>query len=230
MKTTCTLIVTAFLSLGVCAQTIWTGPDINFTRPDGADWTLPANQDRITDNVWITRANIRGIFNIATEDEYVDFVSPADTEWAFGTTTEIDDLTFEPWQTAIQSNPPGMVGQDMVLHLITDDIYIDIRFTSWANGSQGGQGGFSYQRSTEETSAVNDPGSEMALQVYPNPVGEVLHISESVRSRKGVIYDISGRKMMDVETDGTALDINKLIKGIYFLDIEGYQTVKFVKE
>ncbi len=40
-----------------------------FTKSNNADWTLEANQDRITDNVWITRANNSGIFNIATETE-----------------------------------------------------------------------------------------------------------------------------------------------------------------
>jgi len=37
-----------------------------------------------------------------------------------------------------------MIGQDAVLHLISDDIYLSIKFTGW-----GGAGGsFSYDRST----------------------------------------------------------------------------------
>ena len=35
-----------------------------FTKTDYADWTLEGNQDRITDNVWITRQNNRGLYNI----------------------------------------------------------------------------------------------------------------------------------------------------------------------
>jgi len=35
----------------------------------------------------------------------------------------------------------------MVVHLISDDIYIDIKITSWEAGSNSG-GGFSYERST----------------------------------------------------------------------------------
>ncbi len=65
------------------AGTVWTGPEIAFTKPDGANWTLPENQDRITDNIWITRQNFGGIYNIAVERFYVGF-SPADTEWAYG--------------------------------------------------------------------------------------------------------------------------------------------------
>lgn len=38
-----------------------------------------------------------------------------------------------------------MVGKSAVLHLIPNDIYLDIKFLSWG---QAGGGGFSYQRST----------------------------------------------------------------------------------
>ena len=44
-----------------------------------------------------------------------------------------------------------IAGVDAVVHLITEDIYIDIRFLSWTTGNgQGGTGGggFSYMRST----------------------------------------------------------------------------------
>ena len=55
----CTCLV---LSLGnVSADTVV------FTKPDSADWTLEENQDRITDNVWITRKDIQSLFNIAQE-------------------------------------------------------------------------------------------------------------------------------------------------------------------
>lgn len=126
--------------------TIWQGETMTFTKENNADWTLEANQDRITDNVWITRANTQGIFNIAVEEDYEDFVSPVDTEWAFGTTEELGSLTFNTWELLSDSNPPSTVDQNMVLHLITDDIYIDIKFTSWTGGGQGG--GFSHERST----------------------------------------------------------------------------------
>jgi len=44
------------------------------------------------------------------------------------------------------SNPPSSVDQDMVLHIIPDNSYLDIKFTSWSGGASGG--GFSYERST----------------------------------------------------------------------------------
>lgn len=126
------------------AQTVWTGPEITFTKPDSADWTLPENQDRITDNVWITRQDFAGIYNIAVEPGYSD-PSPADTEWATGSAADYESLDFQPWLLWHNNFPPGTIDLDAVVHLISDDIYIDIRFTSW---SCCGAGGFSYARST----------------------------------------------------------------------------------
>ena len=133
--------------VGLSAQEIWTGPDLDFTKLPFVDVSLAENQDRITDNVWITRGNIEGIFNIQSEVSYSMNSSPADTQWAFGNTSALDTLTFDNWQTTVANNPPGSVGQEMVLHLISDDIFIDITFTSWGIGNGGG-GSFSYTRST----------------------------------------------------------------------------------
>jgi hypothetical protein len=131
------------------AMTIWTGPRVTFTKEDFADFNQPENQDRLTDNVWITRMNTQGIFNIKTELAFSAVTgSPADTEWAFGTTDDIGALTFANWRTWALNNPPATVGQDAVLHLITDDIFIDIKFLSWTSGQGAGGGGFSYERTT----------------------------------------------------------------------------------
>ena len=60
------------------AQTVWTGPEIEFVKPDGADWNLPENQDRITDNVWLTRQDRQGLFNINQEPGFNFSGSPID--------------------------------------------------------------------------------------------------------------------------------------------------------
>ena len=128
------------------APMVWEGQKIVFTKADFADWTLPENQDRITANVALTRQNERGLFNIQVESEYTDFFSPADTEWAYGTTRDLDTLTFSDWRTWHGGCAPCAVGQDAVVHLVADDIYINIKILSWTSGGQGG--GFSYERST----------------------------------------------------------------------------------
>lgn len=141
--------LTALAALAPLArcQVIWNGPSIGFSKVGGADSTLAANQDRVTDTVWLTRGNSAGLYNAFSETGYTVNSSPAGTEWAFGTTADLGSLTFQAWQLAVGSNPLASVGQDMVLHLVDDDVYLDIRFDAWGSGSAGG-GSFSYTRAT----------------------------------------------------------------------------------
>jgi len=132
------------------AQQFFEGYDVVYDKAPFADWMLEANQDRITDNVWITRADTKGIFNIAQEASYTGSGtvgnSPLDTEWAFGNAVNFVSLTFTTWAVAAGGNPGfNLVGQDMVVHLITDDMYFDIRFTNWGGGDGGG-GRVRYER------------------------------------------------------------------------------------
>lgn len=175
--TSFSVVLVVFGSSLCGAAEIWTGPRIVFEKAAFTDPSDPANQDRITDNVWITRGGSAGIFNIASEAFYENFVSPADTEWAIGTTSDLgipDFLEFENWQDTIGigtvvNGPPTFNEQriDLVMHLITDDIYIDVAFTSW--GVQPSSGAFfTYERSTP---VVPEPGTLALLAMVPAVVG-----------------------------------------------------------
>jgi hypothetical protein len=61
-----------------------------------------------------------------------------------GTLDEIDDLVFDYFRNTV-NKPKNVVGKNLVLHLIEDDIYLAVKFTSWSNGKRGG---FSYERNT----------------------------------------------------------------------------------
>lgn len=130
--------------------TIWNGPSITFSKAFVADHTLPENQDRITDQVWLTRATNKGLFNIKTEALFTGFLSPAGTAWATGTTANYATLSYTDWNTwakVTNTGPPSTVGKNAVLHLLAEDIYLDLKFTSWGQGGFGG-GQFTYVRST----------------------------------------------------------------------------------
>ena len=62
-QTLCLFISSLFLILPMLLK----GEVVVFTKLDSADWTLPQNQDRIADSVWITRKHNQSIFNIALE-------------------------------------------------------------------------------------------------------------------------------------------------------------------
>jgi len=211
------------------AQTIWTGPKITFTKTNSADWTLQTNQDRITNNVWITRANTKGIFNIAAETNYTAHSSPSDTEWAFGTTANIDSLTFNNWESTNGNNPLSMVTRDMVLHLVTDSIYIDIKFTSWVSGGIGG--GFSYERSTDQTLSSNEFEINSEIKLFPNPASGIINISGLKNNEDYKIYNLSGAEIFNgTFSNNGKIDIKNFSNGLYFLHFQNGNTFKFLKE
>jgi hypothetical protein len=146
------------LSIMASAPVVWTGPSITFTKASSGDPTQAANQDRITPNVWITRADSQGIYNAKQESFFTHFSSPLDTEWANGTTANYNTLTYTNWNywaKGVNAGPPLTVGVNAVLHLKTDNIYIDVKFQSWDSSGIGGA--FSYTRSTPAAASNNPP-------------------------------------------------------------------------
>jgi len=230
------LVMMVVSGFSVDAQTIWTGPSTTFIKSGGADWTLEANQDRITDNVWITRANNQGIFNIKTESSFdqpgtSNGISPQDTEWAIGTTANLSNLTFDTWVNSFDwdngGGPLDLLNVDMVLHLITDDVYIDIKFLSWGSAGQGAP--FSYERSTNNLSANNFQALP-ALNLYPNPSTDVVSISGLNGTAKFKLYNILGKVVKTgTITNNKELDIRNLSNGAYFFKLDNGATLKFIK-
>ena len=126
--------------------TIWSGATITFEKPDEADPTDAANQDRITDNVWITRGNDGGqIYNAVSEDNADKNSSPSGTLWAKGTTANLDQLRFGSFRDVVDK-PKDAIDENLVMLLTEDNIAIDIKLTSWSGNRAGG---FAYERSSE---------------------------------------------------------------------------------
>jgi hypothetical protein len=167
--------ISSFLLLGTIgaadAQTVWSGLSLTFTNSGGAA-DLPQNQDRITEDVWITRNSFgMGLLNAATECmpscTYSHNSSPQGTRWANGgmvenvgktiAATNWQELTFTDWEDSYGNHVGGFIllpnYRDAVLHLVgdaadpVDDIYLDLRFTGWPQRT----GGFSYMRAVAPT-------------------------------------------------------------------------------
>lgn len=225
------IVILSFLLQNLPAQTLWTGPKITFAKTDYADWTQEANQDRITNNVWITRKDTESVFNIMTESGYQTAVSPQDTEWAFGKIDDgISNLTFKPFSVLLTDGIGNWIlsHPNYVLHLITDDIYIDVSFISWTNGGNGG--GFSYERSTPAPLGI-DKINFKHVTIFPNPVGDMINIKELKTNEPYKIISLLGEVIQEGKVDrGRQIRVDKLGKGIYFLKLKNKDAVKFIKQ
>lgn len=135
------------------AQTVWTGPMITFTKPGLADPAVV--HDHLTDNVQLARGNTQALFNLATETSF-NASSPLDTEWATDLNNPSETIAATNWAaldfdtfSAAYANSVGnnVVDRNAVVHLISDGIYLDLRFSAWGSGNPAG-GSFAYVRST----------------------------------------------------------------------------------
>jgi hypothetical protein len=131
------------------AATIWDGPLMSFTEPPSGIGSDPANQDRMTADVWITRNPTMGLYNAYAELGYTHYSSPAGTEWAYGNLANYATLTYTNWEGMFGGTagggPPSTLNRPTVVHLINSDIYLQLTMMSWG---MAGAGGFSYERTT----------------------------------------------------------------------------------
>ena len=150
------------------------------------DPTLAENQDHLTANVAFTRGSSQGLYNALVESSYDDAASPADTLWATDlnnpgqsiVATNWAALTFDTWTDAYGSIPNvghNIVGRDAVVYLITDDIYLDLRFTDWGMGFGAG-GRFTYLRAE-----VPEPAAASLLAVGLLGIGSYRRLRVSRR-------------------------------------------------
>ena len=173
---------------------------ITFSKANNADYTSAQHQDRITDDVWLTRTNSGGaLINYNQESSYVRGTSPVGTLWALGSTSDTN-LSFDDFRGfdgtsgggGSGSNSPPM-NQALVLKITngttseSDDIHIDIMFTSWASSnswrlhiygstnpnlsieSTGQRYICLYTRSTNPTGMSIEGVQDKDIFVYPNP-------------------------------------------------------------
>lgn len=128
-------------------KVIWKGAKKIFTKSDNTDHnTQEANQDRITDKVWLSRSKAGGaLINVKVDTVYSKTTSPSGTKWAKGTTANLDSLEFKVGLHNL-GKLKNLINQNLVLWLTEENIFIDIKITSWSAGKKGG---FAYERSAK---------------------------------------------------------------------------------
>jgi hypothetical protein len=225
----CVLVVITQIS---SAQTVWNSAKgtVTFTKQSNADWTQAANQDRISDSVWITRANNQSLFNIRKESAYVTN-SPIGTLWAFGTTDSFATREYKSFVSLSGGNPQALIGKNLVLKLIAENIYLDFKLLSYGGSNSGG--GFSYIRAAQVLSAVSGVSSPVTAfelrQNYPNPFNPATTIGFTLQNTGLTtlkIYDIVGREVATLVNNELLeagvyhqkqFDAGNLASGVYFI-------------
>jgi hypothetical protein len=199
-----------------------------FTKPDSADWTLEEYQDRITDNVWITRKHNQSLFNIAQEDGYSGSNgSPIGTLWADTSTANANTGNYTNFVTMHGGSPQSIVGDTVSLYLPDENLYFDVTFLSFSGSNNGG--GFSYIRTPVASLDLGQqlsPGGFTLTSNYPNPFNPITTFTYELPMVLPVtiqIYDINGREILNknegIKTPGThhvTLSLTSLSSGTYF--------------
>ena len=204
------------------SQTVWSGTQITFSKADNADYMNAQHQDRITDDVWLTRLSGGGLINIKDESDYYDGVSPSGTLWAVGNSSS-SNLSFNDFKNfyGTRGNKPPLNTQ-VVLKLTkgttteSDDIHIDVTFTSWTSGQggyDGGGGGFTYTRSTNPNLSIEGV-QDKDIFVYPNPTSGFVQANRDIISKIHV-YDLTGKQLM--KTNTSSVDLSSVNNGMYLI-------------
>lgn len=88
-------------------------------------------------------------------------------------------------------------------------------------------------RAWNPTLGVSNANGKINIQIYPNPVKEVLHFSGNAKILKVVIVSLDGKKLSERPmNDDRKINVQSLIQGTYLINIvtdQGTQTLKFIK-
>ena len=188
---------------------------VYFEKEDYADFTDSENWDIISNNVALTRADVRGLYNPLLESEYIpggtpwnyegeDYGSPIGTLWRIGgptfgenTASAVDPTAFySSWYTWAFVAVPGLLG----MYSTEDDAYYDFYVTNWTSGNgngwngdgngSGNGGGFSYYRSGPI-----------------NPIPTIVNIEDVPNDQGGRVYITFDRCYLDVNSHPHGIDM-----------------------
>jgi hypothetical protein len=195
---------------------VWLSDEVKFVKVNNGDQV-----DQIAPGISITRGPRGHIFNPAAGDSYwpdeppyvqnvsdpgvAYFDAPTNTEWNADGWQDLSDVTMRTyltWASIMDGNPPALVGQELIMHDVTNDMYHTVKFLSWQYGGKGGA--FSYVRRQINISArftKTDDGSQ-ADAVAPGLV--------ITRGDNGAIFNAAAEDEWDSDVSplGTAWNLD----------------------
>lgn len=77
---------------------------------------------------------------------------------------------------------------------------------------------------------LNDLAKDKEINIFPNPAQNKINICDHSYAIKSInLTDIVGQFICNYEPESNEIDISKLAKGVYFLNIQGHQIKKSIK-
>jgi hypothetical protein len=108
---------------------------------------------------------------------------------------------------------------------------------SWSNNFRGddglpsGAGGFSYERSTDQSLNTSEFELNNHITLFPNPSSEFIQINGLTTKERYKIYNILGAEVERGNiSNQEEIDIKTFTSGLYFLKFENGNTLKFIKQ
>jgi hypothetical protein len=124
-------------------------PTVKWDRPP----FTPEAVDKVSPYLTLKRDNIRGIYNAVTETKYDRYgdISPKGTRWnsvytdptnyGWSNLTNVENRVYGTWREAVNANPPGELGTELIMHDVADNKYYKVYFNEWNVGDGGGANG-----------------------------------------------------------------------------------------
>ena len=142
------------------AATLWTGHTIDFVQS-----STNLTDELIPGVVSLTRGYSQWLYNPDAGDQGPGLDTPTDTEWAFGTLDNYDANYYQTFYSLRNGDLSTLLpGNPMVVHLINEDIYLSLTFSTWPQ-----HGGYiAYTRSTPPVT-ITSPTNGMVFDA-PGPV------------------------------------------------------------
>ncbi len=85
----------------------------------------------------------------------------------------------------------------------------------------------------ENLSVVNNNSKKTSFSIYPNPTADILHINADKPVQSYRIFDASGKQLMQANTKDSAVNVSKLVKGVYTIQVStesGTSSTQFIKK
>ncbi|OGS41211.1 MAG: hypothetical protein A3K77_06440, partial [Euryarchaeota archaeon RBG_13_31_8] len=177
-----------------------TGQATGVTKFDGINWTTYTTADGLVSN-WVNAIAIDLEGNKWFGcNSWLDY---SQGKLMGGGVTKFDGIN---WTTYITAD--GLIGNNV------RTIAIDADGSIWL----GTEGGVSKLSESNEISPITNTNH---LNLYPNPVQNVLHINLSGKTAVLLVFDISGKCLFQkqIKENESSVDVSGLVSGIYFVKV-----------